>query len=45
MEFSGLYENIQNFYPRCIGSREIDKKQSGQSNSGHPVTIRGSSCT
>ena len=27
VELSGLQENIQNFYPRCSGSREIGKNK------------------
>ena len=27
VELSGLHENIQNFYPRCSGSREIAKNK------------------
>ena len=27
VELSGLHENIQNFYPRCSGSREITKNK------------------
>ena len=38
-EFCGLHKNDQHFYPRCFGSREMAKKQSVQSNSGHPVMV------
>ena len=24
-ELNGLHENVQHFYPRCLGSREIQK--------------------
>ena len=36
-KFCGLLKNDQNIYPSCFGGREIAKKQSVQSISGHHV--------
>ena len=39
-KLSGLHENVQNYYSRCLISREIPKILGGQSIVGHPVVGR-----